>query len=298
MFDMVLIFRFGAARRLLDSIRKLAPRARVVLHTSDLHFLREEREAELRGDPRVQGRATRMKRDELSVIGRMDCTIVHSTYERDLLAREAPGARVSFSAGPSTSQARTCRIIRGATSPLSAAISIRPMWTERCSSRARSCRCRQTPPDVRFHIVGSNPTAELRALHGEAVSVTGFIPDLGRFLDGVRLSVAPLRYGAGIKGKIGTSLSHGVPCVATPIAAEGMPLVDGPDVLVAETPEDFAAAVVRAYSDRDSGAGCRPTGWHLSGTSIPFEGAAVLFGELLQSLGLIVSDAPAGRAGA
>ncbi len=60
-FDLVLIFRFLAAKRHLSTVRRLAPRARVVLHTSDLHFLREKREAELRNDPRILQRAGRMK---------------------------------------------------------------------------------------------------------------------------------------------------------------------------------------------------------------------------------------------
>jgi len=68
-------------------------------------------------------------------------------------------------------------------------------------------------------------------------------------VDGCRIAVAPLRYGAGIKGKVNISMSRGQPVVATPAAVEGMFAKAGRDVLVAETAEDFAAAVVRLYSD-------------------------------------------------
>jgi glycosyltransferase involved in cell wall biosynthesis len=65
----------------------------------------------------------------------------------------------------------------------------------------------------------------------------------------VRLSVAPIRYGAGQKGKVVTSLLYGIPVVATPIAAEGMHLREGEHFLCAETPEAFAKAVLRLLED-------------------------------------------------
>ena len=65
----------------------------------------------------------------------------------------------------------------------------------------------------------------------------------------VRLSVAPLRYGAGIKGKIGTSLSYGVPCVASPIAAEGMGLTNRVNVMVGTDAAGLADAAIEAYQD-------------------------------------------------
>jgi glycosyltransferase involved in cell wall biosynthesis len=79
--------------------------------------------------------------------------------------------------------------------------------------------------------------------------VHGHVPDLDAFLDDCRIAVAPLRYGAGIKGKINHSMAHGQPVVATPIAVEGMHLVAGEEVMVAETAEEFAAAVVNLYHD-------------------------------------------------
>ena len=94
MFDLVVIFRFTAASRNLDAIRRLAPRAKVILNPVDLHFLREGREAELRGDAGMRQRAEKTRRAELDIISRVDCTVVHSTVEQELLAREKPDARV------------------------------------------------------------------------------------------------------------------------------------------------------------------------------------------------------------
>jgi glycosyltransferase involved in cell wall biosynthesis len=79
----------------------------------------------------------------------------------------------------------------------------------------------------------------------------GFVEDLEPWLDSCRLAVAPLRYGAGIKGKVNMSMSRGQPVVATPAAVEGMFAEPGRDVMVADGAEDFATAVVKLYGDED-----------------------------------------------
>ena len=70
-------------------------------------------------------------------------------------------------------------------------------------------------------------------------------------LDGIRVAVAPLRYGAGVKGKVNQSMAYGQPVVATPIAVEGMEIVAGSEALVAAEPAEFAEEVVRLYQDPD-----------------------------------------------
>ena len=103
-----------------------------------------------------------------------------------------------------------------------------------------------------FRIAGTQHAGDaVRALDGNGVRFHGFVESLEPWLDSCRLAVAPLRYGAGIKGKVNQSMAHGQPVVATPMAIEGMFAEPGRDVLVAETPEDFADAVVRLYQDED-----------------------------------------------
>jgi glycosyltransferase involved in cell wall biosynthesis len=86
-------------------------------------------------------------------------------------------------------------------------------------------------------------------LESEDVTITGFIEDLNLLFDKMRISVAPLRYGAGIKGKIGSAMAVGLPVVATPLAVEGMSLTDGENILVAEDAAKFADTVVKLYQD-------------------------------------------------
>ena len=104
---------------------------------------------------------------------------------------------------------------------------------------------------VKTYIVGSSPPKSIRALHSEQFVVTGYVEDLAPLLNQCRLSVAPLRYGSGAKGKVNTSMSFGVPVVATSIAAEGMHLSNEADVLIADDPMLFAQAVVRLYQDQE-----------------------------------------------
>ena len=79
--------------------------------------------------------------------------------------------------------------------------------------------------------------------------MTGWVADLVPYLNRSRLSIAPLRYGAGVKGKVLTSMSHGLPVVLSSPAAEGIPVVDGRDALVADDPVDFRDRIVELYRD-------------------------------------------------
>jgi len=79
--------------------------------------------------------------------------------------------------------------------------------------------------------------------------VTGYVPDTTPYLDAAWVSIAPLRYGAGMKGKVGEAMAAGLPVVTTSIGAEGVELKDGITALVADTPEAFADAVRRLCTD-------------------------------------------------
>ena len=98
---------------------------------------------------------------------------------------------------------------------------------------------KQKLPEAKFYVLGSNVTDEILALTTDDVIVVGYVEDLSDYMDRCRMSVVPLRYSAGMKGKIGTSMSYGVPCVATPIGVEGLGLKQGENILVGDTPENL-----------------------------------------------------------
>jgi glycosyltransferase involved in cell wall biosynthesis len=104
--------------------------------------------------------------------------------------------------------------------------------------------------DLVFRIAGSNAPADVLALaQRPGVEVVGFVPDLTELFDRSRVFVAPMRFGAGVKGKVGQSMAHGLPVVATSIGAEGMSVRDGEHLLVADAPGAFADAVLRLVGD-------------------------------------------------
>jgi glycosyltransferase involved in cell wall biosynthesis len=108
---------------------------------------------------------------------------------------------------------------------------------------------RRLLPGVKTTIVGADPPATVRALASDDLVITGYVPDVAPYFTGCRVSIAPLRYGAGVKGKVNLAMSYGLPVVATPASVEGMSLTPGEDVLVAETAEGFAEAICRLYND-------------------------------------------------
>jgi len=88
-------------------------------------------------------------------------------------------------------------------------------------------------------------------LANEKIVVTGLQRDARPFFDSVKLSVAPLRFGAGVKGKINQSMAFGVPVVATSVAVDGTELRNREDILVADDPQDFAEAVIELYESEE-----------------------------------------------
>src|SRR5207244_13222451 len=106
-------------------------------------------------------------------------------------------------------------------------------------------------PEAKFYIIGDKAPPEVIALASDNIVVTGLQRDAAPFFDSVKLSVAPLRFGAGVKGKINQSMAFGVPVVATSLAVEGMELRDREDVLVADDRENFARALIELYKSEE-----------------------------------------------
>lgn len=249
-YDLAFLFRPGVVERHLDNIRSYCPDAKVLYHTIDLHFLRIQREADLHNDENKKKKSVEMKNREYSLIRAVDATIVHSTKEMEMLRPDMPnqnitvlplimevcGTKQGFEGRNDILFIGGYQHIPNVDAVIYFVSEIMPIL-------------RQRLPGVRFYAVGSKPPAEILSLASEDVKITGFVEDLRPLLEKVRLSVAPLRYGAGIKGKIGMTMSYGLPTVATTIAVEGMSLSDGKNIIIADGAKDFASAIVRLYQD-------------------------------------------------
>lgn len=253
-FDTIVACRHFVAREFLPLLRRHSPQAKLVFDTVDLHYLRERRAAELAGDPAMLRAARRTRELELDVVSRTDATLVVSPVEQALLAEDAPGATVAVLsnlhrvAGPGLpfAQRRDLVFVGGFRHPPNVDAVRWFVGEVMPLVRARL-------PGIAFHCIGADVPAEIRALASEpGVHVHGHVPDIAPYLSGCLVAVAPLRYGAGVKGKVNLSMAHGQPVVATSCGAEGMSLRDGEDVLVADDPARFADAVVRLHGEQDT----------------------------------------------
>ena len=249
-FNTVILSRADYADRYINPVREHCPAARIVFDTVDLHFLREQREAELSGKEEDMNSATLRKVQELNIARKADITLVVSPVEIELFREEAPDVDVRllsnihsiYPTAGSFAERQDILFIGGYEHPPN--VDAMTWFLDEIMPRVVEAN-----PAIRLHIVGGHLPEALAARASDNVLIDGFVADITPLFNSIRLSIAPLRYGAGVKGKINSSLSYGVPMVATSMAAEGMGLVHEKDILIADDPEAFAREVVRLYDD-------------------------------------------------
>ena len=249
-YDVIVLARYYVAAPHIATVRRHAPRALLVLDTIDLHYLRQRRLAALEGSSTLAQAASKIHQQEIDCIQRSDVTWVVSEVERDILAREVPRARVLVQSliqdvlprRNAFAQREGLLFVGGFRHPpnvdgaLWYAREIAPLVAELL-------------PGVTTYFIGSNAPRAILDLRSPGIEVVGYVPELEPWLERCRVTVSPLRYGAGMKGKVLESMSHGLPVVATAMSVEGMRLVPGREVLIAEEPRAFAEAVARIYRD-------------------------------------------------
>jgi O-antigen biosynthesis protein len=248
--DSIVFCRHYIASQYVDMVRELAPRARVIFDTVDLHFVREEREAALLNNAAMLRAAAATRAKELRVIARSDVTLVVSDFEKSLLSRVEPTARVEIISNIHHASGKPVSAI-GRRGALFIGGFRHPPNIDAVQWYVREVlpRLRQIQPDIVTTIVGSNMPDDFYQLAQPGLEVLGFVEDTAPLLQRACVSIAPLRYGAGVKGKINEAMNHGIPVVATPGAVEGMHLQHEKEVLVAQDADAFAQAVVRLHSD-------------------------------------------------
>jgi len=251
-FDAVVLSRCQFARKHIAEVRLYAPQSRIIFDTVDLHFLREESEARLTRDPEIERKAHETRQREYELIDQSDETWVVSSTEQQLLQDKWPDKSIQL--------VSNIVDVPGSKTPFA----LRRDWLFIGSF--------QHPPNIdavlfflkevyplvsehlrgaKFYIIGDKAPPEIVALAAERIVVAGLQRDVRPFFESVKLSVAPLRFGAGVKGKINQSMAFGVPVVATSVAVEGAELNNREEILMADTPEDFARALIELYESED-----------------------------------------------
>jgi glycosyltransferase involved in cell wall biosynthesis len=253
-FDLVAMYRITVAQGLIDVLREFAPKAKVIFNTVDLHFLREQREAKVNGQLHAFVEAKRREKQELAVIRSVDAAILLSEFEYNYVARHAPEARRFFV--PLASP------IPGRLGPYDgrAGVLFVGGFTHTPNIDAVNFLCgtiwplvRGLVPDAKLFVVGANPPDEIAAYHAPAagIEIMGYVEDLTKLYRSARVAVAPLRFGAGLKGKVVSSLAVGLPCVVTSIAGEGMPLGGMEAIAIVDDPKGFARAIATIHENPD-----------------------------------------------
>jgi glycosyltransferase involved in cell wall biosynthesis len=239
----------------IDLLKKFT-NSRLLYYTHDLHFLRERRHYEFDPAPRHLFEAQQLKNQEFQIFSKVDVILTPSNYEEQIIRDSFPSKKVvtippyfydfpleNAKIGDDFANREGILFLGGfGHNPNVDAV----LWfVEEILPRVKN-----QIPEVTFTVAGSNPTQEILALQNDNLQVTGYVPDLGPLFKKARVFVAPLRYGAGVKGKIITSLVEGVPVVTTSIGNEGLNFANGQEAFVADDPETFAAQTVELYTNQ------------------------------------------------
>lgn len=256
--DYVLLSRPHVSLGFIEALRRHS-RAVLLYYGHDIHHLRLQSQLLLEYDPAVEAAARELEEMEEKVWASVDVVYYPSASESTHVERwlEARGlARVdartipvyafdSFGVEPWTNLAdrRDLIFVAGFAHAPNADAAV---WFVREVLPLIQAK----RPGTRISLVGSNPTEEVRALAGPAVRVTGFVSDeeLSACYAQARVSVAPLRYGGGMKGKVVEAMRFGLPCVTSPAGAQGLQEA-GQLLAVAESAADFAHQTLRLLTD-------------------------------------------------
>ena len=248
-FDAIYVTRFQVAEALLPAVRKYAPQAKLLLNLADLHFLRQMRAAALSQDAEALRAAEGVRAREVAVMRQADVVLSYSDVEASVAFSHA-GPRVPIAKVPWVKRPREevagfaerkgCCFLGNFRHPPNAE-------AVRWFAHEVAPLIRARREDVVLTVYGAYAEETLGTLAG--VEVAGHASDLEAMFDAHRLFVAPLRSGAGVKGKVFEAMSSGIATILSPVAAEGIAVRDGVEALICEDGAAFAEAILATHDD-------------------------------------------------
>lgn len=256
-FDLAIFAFWQVAEYYLPVVRRHTPDTRVIVDSIDLNFLRDARRVfyEAEGTSLLDSRFAAQMIAEINTYAAADGVLAISQKETDWI-NDLTGRRDRAWLVPMSEDRRPSAV------PFAKRSGIVFIGNFQHSPNVEAVRilCEQIVPRLDPAILAKHPISivgnglnETVRSFGEGlphVRMVGWVPSLEPYLERARISVLPLPYGAGIKGKLVQALMTGTPTVSTTIGVEGLDLRHGEHVLVADTPEAFAAAITRLLSDR------------------------------------------------
>ena len=234
-------------------VRQCNPKAKIIYDTVDLHHVRLKRAWELLEDSSPDKQALEdewkgMQKHELHMAQQADITFTVTSVEKDALQQQGikqveviPNIHQPYVGESKSFTERHGILFIGGYKHIPNIDCVQ--WL--CKSIMPIVW--QTIPNLKVTLLGSHPTETVKQLASDKVAVTGYIKDVTPYFLNHRVFVSPLRFGAGMKGKIGHSLEYGLPVVSTKVGAEGMGLTDEHDVLIADDEQHFAEQIIRLH---------------------------------------------------
>ena len=260
-FTLVYLHRVSTAARYLMLARDYQPRAFLIYSVADLHHLRLGQQAEIERRPELAEAAQYMRLAELSAAQLADAVITYSTSEAVLLRQHVRPEKVHVvpwtvalnSTAMPLQERRGFAFIGGfGHQPnVDAAHWLIDGIVPELEAQGSMIPCM---------LVGSDMPESLRRLRPHSVEPIGHVSNLSTVFDRVRLTIAPLAFGAGVKGKVLDSLAAGVPCVCTTVAADGLDLPESLRDLVADTSGGLARSILALHQDKVLNQTCAEAG--------------------------------------
>ena len=248
--DWVIGSRYYVLDDIYEGIRSFCPNANIIFDTVDLHFLREQRRATLENDAEMAKVAAKTEAKELALIEKCDITLVVSPVEQTLLREKNRDAHIeilsnihSVTDSVAPFENRSGLLFVGGFQHPPNVDAARWLIDEILP------KLLITDPSIELHLIGSKMPDWLKATRAPGLRNHGFVHDLTPYLTQCRVAVAPLRYGAGVKGKVNQAMAHGLPVVATSAAAEGIYALPDRDLLIGNDTETFVQQVLCVYQD-------------------------------------------------
>jgi len=239
---------YWIAEEVMPLFKIAQPSAFIIVDSVDVHFAREETQAKL--GVIEQSQVLQTKERELAVYRAADIVIAVSKDDFELLALKEGLSNVFLIPNVVKEYSR----VKGKRNPIVVFIGgfawypnpeavkwfAEQIWPE----------VYNTHPTAQFLIIGSDPTPNVLALANvPGIKVLGYVPETKPYLDIAAVSVAPLRIGGGMKGKVNEAMAHGVPIVATTIGAQGFGAIHGKHMMIADDPGKFSACVINLLDD-------------------------------------------------
>lgn len=254
-FEYCWVCRPDVAIKYIEFIRNNS-KSKIIYYTHDLHFVREKRSYELHGNEWNLKESIRLERVEKNIFNAVDIILTPSESEKYIIKSMTNKGKVLtippyiYSSSQMMARVRDFESRKNimflggfAHQPNVDAVEwflndIFPLIRERL-------------PSVEFNIVGSGANEYFKNIEINGVNLIGYVENLTDVFQDTKVFVAPLRYGAGVKGKIVSSLLYGVPVVTTSVGNEGIELVNGEQIYVADSAEGIADYVVKLYTESD-----------------------------------------------